>query len=106
MGAVLGERFGRLAAIAIATLLAAAAFVAFGPAPRARAAGTVLMNETFTGSTVADPLAVGLDARAGGLGGGCLRGASGPAPAGASTLGKCARTQGGTPTPGVTPRWL
>ncbi|MFJ8042541.1 hypothetical protein ACIRBX_18840 [Kitasatospora sp. NPDC096147] len=64
--------------------------------------GSVLLNETFTGSSIADPGFVPLDSV-------CLTGAAGAPPAGESTTGPCtdaSQTTPSVPTPGVTPGWL
>ncbi|MGW4646810.1 DUF7507 domain-containing protein [Kitasatospora sp. NPDC004289] len=71
------------------------------PLPRA-GGGSVLLNETFTGSSIADPGFVPLDSA-------CLTGAGGPPPAGQSTTGPCtgaSQTTPSVPAPGVTPGWL
>lgn len=71
------------------------------PVPHARA-GSELLTETFTGSSVADPGFQPLNST-------CLTGASGPPPAGASTTGPCTdagQTTPPVPTPGQTPGWL
>ncbi|MER5866204.1 hypothetical protein [Kitasatospora sp. NPDC002040] len=71
------------------------------PKPRA-GGGSVLLNETFTGSSIADPGFVPLDSV-------CLTGAAGAPPAGQSPTGPCtgaSQTTPSVPAPGVTPGWL
>ncbi len=74
-------------------------------APEAHAAGTVLVNETFTGSVVSD-------SKFQPLGDACLTGMpttppNNTPPAGASTIGNCAaHGSGPVPTAGTTPGWL
>lgn len=67
----------------------------------AAAAGTVLLNETFTGSSVPDLRAIA-------LGDACLTGAAlgSTPPVGGSNLSDCQGHQALSPTPGVTPGWL
>ncbi|QIM17579.1 hypothetical protein G7066_00605 [Leucobacter coleopterorum] len=77
------------------------ATVVIGAVQPAEAVGTVLLNETFTGASVADSRAVALNDA-------CLTGATlGSAPpVGESNLSDCQGHTNGTPTPGVTPGWL
>jgi uncharacterized repeat protein (TIGR01451 family) len=89
-----------------ALLVAGAALLLPGAGSAAEAApgpnGSVLLDETFTGDSVADPGFMPLDSA-------CLTGAAGPPPAGASTTGPCTgedQTTPHVPTPGVTPGWL
>ncbi|MFC1420943.1 DUF7927 domain-containing protein [Streptacidiphilus cavernicola] len=82
-------------------LPAAASVPRPGAKPRA-GSGSVLLDETFQGSSIADPGFMPLDTA-------CLTGASGPPPAGESTTGPCTaadQTTPPVPTPGVTPGWL
>lgn len=66
----------------------------------AAATGTLLLDETFAGSSVTNPGFVPLNDA-------CLTGASSAPPAGGSTLGPCTAHQTGpVPTIGDTPGWL
>ena len=95
------------AVVAVAALCGSFALPAAASSPQAVAkpragSGSVLLNETFTGSSVADPGFVPLDTA-------CLTGASGPPPAGESTVGPCTgpdQTHPPVPPQGVTPGWL
>ncbi|MFI0939082.1 hypothetical protein [Streptomyces sp. NPDC021020] len=92
---------------------AAAAHASRLPAPRTSAApaggtrstrqgGSLLLDETFTGTSVADPGFQPLDTT-------CLTGATTAPPAGGSTTGPCTgddQTTPPVPTPGVTPGYL
>ncbi|GAA2066842.1 hypothetical protein GCM10009839_93320 [Catenulispora yoronensis] len=73
------------------------------PRPRPRAPlGSVLLDETFTGSSVPDPGFIPLNTA-------CLTGASSSPPPGESTLGPCSlpeQTTPPVPTPGVVPGYL
>ncbi len=88
-----------LSAVLVATLAGASSVVLL--AQPAAAVGTVLLNETFTGSSVAD-------ARAFALNDACLTGASlgSTPPPGTSNLSDCQGHTNGTPPAGVTPGWL
>ncbi|MGW5354727.1 DUF7507 domain-containing protein [Streptomyces sp. NPDC004031] len=74
-----------------------------GGSPRAtRQGGSLLLDETFSGTSVADPGFQPLDTT-------CLTGATTAPPAGESTTGPCTEADQTTPpvpTPGVTPGWL
>jgi uncharacterized repeat protein (TIGR01451 family)/fimbrial isopeptide formation D2 family protein len=81
-------------------LLLAAGFVTAGAGESRAAAGSLLLSETFSGSTVTDPGFVPLDDA-------CLTGAAGPPPVGQSALGPCTDHQSGPVPPiGVTPGYL
>ena len=85
---------------ALSAVIAAALLVLASPLP-ASAAGTLLLDESFTGPFVANPKALGLNQA-------CLTGAAlgSTPPAGASTLSKCAGRTTGSPTPGAVPGGL
>lgn len=85
---------------AVTALLGALVAVAL-PSGAASAVGSTLLDESFTGSSVAAPAALA-------LGQACLTGAAIPStpPAGASNLSNCLGRTSGSPTPGATPGWL
>lgn len=100
-----GTALGLLLTTASGVAQSAAAPVAdVSTASSARAAGeSVLLDETFTGTSVADPGFVPLDTA-------CLTGASAEPPAGQSQIGPCddpdSQMTPPVPTPGQTPGWL
>ncbi len=89
------------AGTALGLLLTAAPTAAAPPSPRA--AESVLLDETFTGTSVTDPGFMPLDNA-------CLTGASDEPPADESQVGPCddpaTQTTPPVPTPGETPGWL
>lgn len=97
----LGATVAGLALVALCT----SAVVPASASPwveRHRAGGSVLLDETFQGSSIADPGFMPLDTA-------CLTGAATTPPAGESTTGPCTaadQTAPNVPTPGVTPGWL
>lgn len=88
----------RFFAAATIGALAASGLAVTVAGPVAAAAGSPLLNESFGGTTVADPALIGLDDA-------CLTAATAAPPAGGSNLGPCTRTNG-TPPPGAGPGWL
>ncbi|WP_327709150.1 hypothetical protein OG912_10670 [Streptomyces sp. NBC_00464] len=89
------------AGTALGLLLTAVPTAAAPPAPRV--GESVLLDETFTGTSVSDPGFVPLDNA-------CLTGASAEPPADESQVGPCddpaTQTTPPVPTPGGTPGWL
>ncbi|WP_371602961.1 hypothetical protein OG345_14510 [Streptomyces sp. NBC_01220] len=89
------------AGTALGLLLTAVPTAAAPPAPRV--GESVLLDETFTGTSVSDPGFVPLDSA-------CLTGASAEPPADQSQVGPCddpdSQTTPPVPTPGGTPGWL
>ena len=88
-----------VAALALTGALAGPAAVAAGTT--GERAGSLLLQESFDGGSVADP-------RVRALGAACLTGARAPLPLppGASDLGACPPGSSGAPVPGVTPGYL
>ena len=93
-----GVRSGTLAAL----LAVGSSLVIVSPVPTRAAppdTGTVIVDETFQGGSVADP---GWTVQ----GDTCLTGASAPPPAGAAVIPQCPTPSGDEPIPGVLPGYL
>lgn len=91
----------RLLALSTSTVLVSLSLIALAPAPQATAQqGSVLLNEDFTGESVADPAIVPLDTA-------CLTAApeGSTPPAGSSSLGYCTHRVG-TPPNDTEGGWL
>ncbi|QIM17823.1 hypothetical protein G7066_02370 [Leucobacter coleopterorum] len=87
-----------LAGFAAVAILSASVAGLGQATPAAAAGGSLLLDESFSGASVADP-------RAKALNDACLTAATGPGPGGSSNLAQCTRTVG-SPTVGVSPGYL